>query len=62
MTVETATRFLADHINGDLYFSIDREGHNLDRARTQIKLARDMEEHWDDLMNIVMDEKAKLSY
>jgi hypothetical protein len=37
-------RFLADHLNGDVYFRVHREGHNLDRARTQFKLVREMEE------------------
>ena len=38
MTLECGIRFLADHINGDVYFGIHRENHNLDRARTQFKL------------------------
>ncbi|MBQ3278775.1 MAG: aminoglycoside phosphotransferase family protein [Clostridia bacterium] len=45
MTLELASRFLADYLAGDTYFHIDREGHNLDRARTQIALVKDMEEH-----------------
>lgn len=43
ITIELASRFLLDHINGDKYFRIHRPGHNLDRARAQIALARDME-------------------
>ena len=43
ITVEQGTRFLADHINGDLYYHIHRENHNLDRARTQLKLAAEIE-------------------
>jgi len=42
ITFELASRFLADHIDGDKYFSIHRENHNLDRARCQMKLATDM--------------------
>ena len=42
ITIELASRFLADHLNGDQYFRIHRPGHNLDRARNQIKLASDM--------------------
>ena len=38
MALENAARFLADHLAGDLYFRILREGHNLDRARTQLRL------------------------
>ena len=43
ITVEQGTRFLADYINGDLYYHIHREHHNLDRARTQLKLAAEIE-------------------
>ena len=43
MTFECGIRFLADHINGDVYFRIHREGQNLDRARTQFCLVEDME-------------------
>jgi hypothetical protein len=39
---ELASRFLADHIDGDKYFAIHRPNHNLDRARCQMKLAADM--------------------
>ncbi|MDR3741717.1 MAG: aminoglycoside phosphotransferase family protein [Terracidiphilus sp.] len=43
ITFETGLRFLADHLNGDTYFKIHRENHNLDRARTQFKLVAEME-------------------
>ena len=43
MTYECGMRFLTDYISGDHYFQIQRANHNLDRARTQIKLIRDME-------------------
>ena len=39
ITLETAMRFLADHLDGDVYFRIGRAGHNLDRARAQLRLA-----------------------
>lgn len=39
IAIELGMRFLADHLNGDRYFRIKREGHNLDRARTQLRLA-----------------------
>ncbi len=44
MTLENAMRFLTDYLEGDHYFKIHREGHNLDRARAQMKLVADMEE------------------
>lgn len=43
MTLECGVRFLTDHLNGDVYFKIHRENHNLDRCRTQFKLVADME-------------------
>ena len=42
LAVELATRFLADYILGDLYFNIKHPEHNLERARCQIALAKDM--------------------
>ena len=39
---ELATRFLADYLNGDVYFRVKRDGQNLDRARTQLKLAEEI--------------------
>ena len=38
ITFEVGIRFLADYLAGDTYFKIHREGHNLDRCRTQFKL------------------------
>lgn len=46
-------RFLTDYLQGDTYFKIHREGHNLDRCRTQFKLVADMEDKWDQLQAIV---------
>lgn len=42
LTIELAARFLDDYINGDKYFHTKYEKHNLDRARCQIALAKDM--------------------
>ena len=53
MTLECGMRFLTDHIDGDNYFSIHREGQNLDRARTQFKLVADMEDKWAEMEKIV---------
>ena len=53
MTLENAVRFLADHLNGDIYFKIERSGQNLDRARTQFKLIKDMEVKWDEMQEII---------
>ncbi len=53
MTFECGMRFLADYLNGDTYFRVHREGHNLDRARNQFKLVSDMEAHLDEMRAIV---------
>lgn len=53
MTLECGIRFLGDHLNGDVYFKIHREDHNLDRARTQFKMVADMEEKMDEMKAIV---------
>lgn len=60
MTIECGARFLTDHLDGDHYFSIHRSGHNLDRCRTQFKLAADMEQHWDEMHAIVQEEAVKI--
>ncbi|SHO52067.1 phosphotransferase enzyme family protein [Anaerocolumna xylanovorans] len=53
MTLECGIRFLTDYLQGDTYFKIHREGHNLDRCRTQFKLVSDMEKQWDAMYEIV---------
>ena len=53
MTFECGMRFLTDYLEGDTYFKIHREGHNLDRCRTQFKLVRDMEEKLSQMKAIV---------
>ncbi|MBQ6998273.1 MAG: phosphotransferase [Clostridia bacterium] len=53
MTLECGIRFLGDHLNGDVYFKIHRENHNLDRARTQFKMVADMEEKMEQMKAIV---------
>ena len=53
MTFECGMRFLTDYLQGDTYFKIHREGHNLDRCRTQLKLVADMETKWDIMQAIV---------
>ena len=53
ITVEQGTRFLADHLDGDLYYHIHRENHNLDRARTQLKLAAEIEKLLPKMQEIV---------
>ena len=44
MTLEVGLRFLADYLNGDVYFRTAYPEHNLVRARNQFKLVQEMEE------------------
>lgn len=53
MTLECGVRFLTDYLNGDTYFKIHRENHNLDRARNQFALVRDMTGKQDDLIRVI---------
>ena len=53
MTLECGMRFLTDYLEGDHYFATHRPGQNLDRARTQFKLVRDMEACWSEMNDIV---------
>ena len=53
LTLECGIRFLTDHINGDTYFRIHRENHNLDRCRTQFKLVAEMEKNLDKMKEII---------
>ncbi len=53
MTFECGMRFLTDHLNGDVYFKIHRENHNLDRCRTQFKMVADMEKQMGQMEAII---------
>lgn len=52
MTLECGSRFLADYLNGDVYFHTAYPEHNLVRARTQLRLVEDMESKWDEMMSM----------
>lgn len=53
LTYECGIRFLTDYLNGDTYFKIHREHHNLERARNQFKLVRDIEGKLDKMSEII---------
>lgn len=53
ITLEIGIRFLTDYLSGDIYFKTHREGHNLDRCRTQFKLVSDMEKNWGQMTQVV---------
>ncbi|MDI6773777.1 MAG: aminoglycoside phosphotransferase family protein [Verrucomicrobiota bacterium] len=52
ITFTIGVRFLADYLAGDLYFKIARPDHNLDRARTQFKMVREIEERGQEMERI----------
>jgi Ser/Thr protein kinase RdoA (MazF antagonist) len=53
ITFEIGIRFLADHLAGDTYFKVHREGHNLDRCRTQFKLVESIERQEEKMNGLV---------
>ena len=61
VSLELATRFLKDYLDGDAYFKVAYPEHNLVRARTQIKLVADMEKKMDEMNAIVARVAAEIS-
>jgi Ser/Thr protein kinase RdoA (MazF antagonist) len=61
LTLENAVRFLADHLAGDVYFRIHRDGHNLDRARAQLRLLELLMERLDDARSALEAAVARTS-
>ena len=59
MTFECGMRFLADYLNGDVYFKTHRPGQNLDRARNQFKLVSDMEAQLEQMKAVIRKYSAK---
>lgn len=55
MTYECGMRFLKDYLEGDIYYKIGHEHHNLDRARNQMKLVLDMERDYQQMIEIVRE-------
>jgi hypothetical protein len=53
MTYMQVLRFLTDYLNGDTYYRIHHPGHNLQRARAQMKLLLSMEEQYGEMKRIV---------
>ena len=54
MTIELASRFLEDYLNGDVYFKISYENQNLLRARCQIALCKDIIAKSDKIKQIIL--------
>ncbi len=53
ITFEIGIRFLTDFLSGDVYFKVHRDGHNLDRCRTQFKLVESIEQQEDKMNKLV---------
>lgn len=54
ITFEIGIRFLTDYLSGDTYFKVHREGHNLDRCRTQFKLVESIEQREEEMQRLVL--------
>lgn len=59
ITLEQGIRFLTDYINGDTYYPVTHETHNLERAKVQMKLVQEMEEQWDEMVSAVNEIAGK---
>jgi len=53
ITYTIAVRFLTDFIDGDNYFKIHHELHNLQRTRAQLRLVMSMEEQYEEMKRII---------
>ena len=53
MTFECGMRFLTDYLDGDNYFRVSKEKHNLIRCRTQFRLVEEMEKAYSKMLAIV---------
>lgn len=53
ITYTMALRFLTDYLDGDRYFKIHHEHHNLQRANAQFRLVESMEEQYDEMKEII---------
>jgi hypothetical protein len=53
ITYTIGLRFLTDFIDGDNYFKIHHELHNIQRARAQLQLVKSMERQYDSMKKII---------
>ncbi len=53
MTFIMGIRFLADYLNGDVYYKTSHKEHNLDRCKVQKKLIECMEEKEDEMKAVI---------
>ena len=55
ITYTIGARFLTDYIDGDNYFKIHHENHNLQRAKAQFKLVQSIEEQYSVMQKIIKE-------
>ena len=55
ITYEQVLRFLMDYIDGDRYYKIKSEDHNLVRTRAQYRLLQSMEEQYDKMCEVIRE-------
>lgn len=55
LTYECGIRFLTDYLNGDTYFKTTRKDQNLDRARTQFKICRDIDKKMEEMEAVIRE-------
>jgi Ser/Thr protein kinase RdoA (MazF antagonist) len=53
ITFTITVRFLTDYLDGDNYFKVHHEHHNLQRAKAQMRLMESMEEQYDNMQKII---------
>jgi aminoglycoside phosphotransferase (APT) family kinase protein len=58
ITFEQAIRFLADYLNGDVYYKTHRSGQNLDRARVQFKMLAEMERRQGEMERVIRGQRG----
>ncbi|MDP4292164.1 MAG: aminoglycoside phosphotransferase family protein, partial [Bacteroidota bacterium] len=46
-------RFLTDFVDGDHYFKIQHQDHNLQRCRAQFQLVRSIESHFAQMQDVI---------
>lgn len=55
LTYMQTVRFLTDYLEGDTYYKIEYDNHNLVRSHAQFKLLQSMEENFDKMQKIVKE-------
>jgi len=55
VTFIQGVRFLTDYIDGDKYYKIHHEDHNLQRTRAQFQLVRSMERQYNEMRRIIKE-------